>query len=296
MCVILIFVDGLGVGKQDSSINPCLTDITGLLTNTSSSRARVLPFDGRFVPLDASLGVSGLPQSATGQTALLTGVNAAQLVGRHLNGFPNETLRRILRQASILKLAREQGYSSAFLNAFRPLFFSLDKQTQWHLSATTVANLAAGLPFFTLEDVAAGRAIYQDFTNRDLLERGFEVPIYAPEEAADILVSAASHYDFLLYEYFKTDHAGHSQDMELCREEINKLARFLYQILSQIDLQQCTLILTSDHGNIEDISLKTHTYNPVMTIVWGAYRDEISQQLHTIMNVTPAILQTLAKA
>ncbi|RKY92561.1 hypothetical protein DRQ15_02010, partial [candidate division KSB1 bacterium] len=62
------------------------------------------------------------------------------------------------------------------------------------------------------------------------------------------------------------------------------------------DLQQCTLILTSDHGNIEDISLKTHTYNPVMTIVWGAYRDEISQQLHTIMNVTPAILQTLAKA
>ena len=40
------------------------------------------------------LGIEGLPQSATGQTALFTGINAAQLLGRHLFGFPNQPFRR----------------------------------------------------------------------------------------------------------------------------------------------------------------------------------------------------------
>jgi hypothetical protein len=38
--------------------------------------------------LDASLCVPGLPQSATGQAALLTGLNAPELMGRHIEGFP----------------------------------------------------------------------------------------------------------------------------------------------------------------------------------------------------------------
>jgi hypothetical protein len=65
--------------------------------------------------LDASLGVPGLPQSATGQTSILTGVNAPAEMGRHISGFPGPTLRRILFEHSVLKRIRERGLSAKYL-------------------------------------------------------------------------------------------------------------------------------------------------------------------------------------
>ena len=124
--VAFIFIDGLGIGRDDPQVNPCRGELLPVFNPiTEGSSGKILPHGGVMIPLEATLGVPGLPQSATGQTALLTGVNAAQELGHHKQGFPNAQLRHILRQKSVLKMAREMGKSAAFINAFRPAFFAL---------------------------------------------------------------------------------------------------------------------------------------------------------------------------
>ena len=290
MKVVFLFVDGLGIGRQDKETNPCCFDETGIFQIFQNSRPNFLPFDGISLELDATMGISGLPQSATGQTALLTGINSAQLLGRHLSGFPNKTLREALLKQSLLLKLKKKRKKPAFLNAFRPLFFELEENEILRLSATTIANHAANLPFFTLEDIIQKRAIYQDFTNYDLIEKGFEMPVYTPEEAAEIVAEATNRYDFILYEYFKSDKAGHNQDMPLAIAEIQKLGRFVFDFFNRIDLTETIVILTSDHGNIEDLSTKSHTRNPAMTITWGANKNQIAGKLKSITDLTPAIV------
>jgi hypothetical protein len=102
-----------------------------------------------------------LPQSATGQTALLTGVNAVAAIGRHLNGFPSKTLKEILYERSILKTLTEAGCKVAFINVFNPIFFdAIEQNLKFRASVTTVANMAASLPFFRIEDMVERRAVY----------------------------------------------------------------------------------------------------------------------------------------
>ena len=48
-------------------------------------------YDGIIVPTDATLDVPGYPQSATGQTAIFTGVNAAEIKQGHINVLPTPT-------------------------------------------------------------------------------------------------------------------------------------------------------------------------------------------------------------
>ena len=80
MGALLLFFDGIGVGPND---------VDGTL----------------FRPIDATLGVPGLPPSATGQTSLLTGINAARHAGGHQLGLPGPTLRPLIESDSIfLKL------------------------------------------------------------------------------------------------------------------------------------------------------------------------------------------------
>ena len=248
-----------------------------------------------MVSVDATLGIEGLPQSATGQTALLTGVNCAQILGYHKQGFPNKELRDILREKSILKKVTELERKAAFINAFRPRFFKhRTEEIISKLSVTTVANWAAGLSFFTLKDVIERRSLYQDFTNIDLIARGFNMPIFTPHEAGEILASEAQQYDFCLYEYFKTDHAGHSQNMNRATEEIAKLEEFIKSLLSHIDLDRCTLIVTSDHGNIEDLSVRSHTKNRVPVMVWGSQVVQIDR-LQSLTDIVPFVLEILSK-
>ena len=295
MHVLLIFIDGLGIGENNPLINPCAIEsfqILNIVNDTHSKK--IFPGDGVMIPIDATLGVDGLPQSATGQTALLTGVNAAKRVGNHKQGFPNKRLRDILRQKSVLKVAVERGKKAAFINAFRPKFFEYrTEDIISKMSVTTVANWAAGLTFHTLQDVIDGKAIYQDFTNKDLIDRGFDMPLYTPQQAGTILVRAAQKYDFCLYEYFKTDHAGHSQDMDRARNEIAKLEDFIRTLISQIDMEKFLLIVTSDHGNIEDMSIKTHTTNKVPVLLWGMKTELYRNELRSLTDIVPLILVAL---
>ena len=57
--------------------------------------------------------------------------------------------------------------------------------------------------------------------------------------------------------------------MERAFDVLTTLERFLKSVLNSIDLKNSLVILTSDHGNIEDLSVRSHTRNPAMTLLFG---------------------------
>ncbi len=290
--VLLIFVDGLGMGEKNPSINPCCDPALRFFNHFQGEHfPKEIKPEGYAMALDATLGLTGLPQSASGQTALLTGINAAQVIGRHLNGFPNQKLREIIAEHSILKQVTALGKRAAFLNTFRPPFFDFDPyQIIRYLSVTTICNLYAGLPFFDLEDLRQQRSIYQDITGESLVQMGFEVPLYTPDEAGKIIGVQSQNYDFSLF-----DRTGHSMDYRRACEQLLTLERFLSAVLDRVDLHHTLVIVTSDHGNIEDLSVKGHTRNPVQTLVFGRHREYIVQHLRSIQDVTPVVLCLLSR-
>ena len=109
-----------------------------------------------------------------------------------------------------------------------------------------------------------------------------------------LLAGIVGRHRFTLYEYFITDKVGHSQDMQAARSVIANLARMIRSLLTKLDLNRTTVIITSDHGNIEDLSLRNHTLNAVPTIVWGAKREEVASRVRRLADITPAIVQILA--
>ncbi|MFH2052481.1 MAG: alkaline phosphatase family protein [bacterium] len=293
---LLIFIDGLGWGPADPATNPCHAygGRYFRFPDPVPDGPVPAPCGGWARPIDAVLGVDGVPQSATGQTTLLTGVNSQCVLGRHLTGFPSAALRAILLEHSILKVLAGRGYQARFLNAFRPLFWKLSREQQLTLSATTVANLAADLPFCGLEDVKAGRSIYQEFTNRELQERGFDVPLFTPEEAGRVLARSARLLDFTFFEYFQSDKAGHSCDHARIGGELAKLDAFLEAVLGELETDlagDILVVLTSDHGNLEDTRKHSHTTNPVPLMAWGRGSREFVTRIEGLDQVTPAILE-----
>jgi hypothetical protein len=289
--VLLFFIDGLGIGTRGPH-NP-LDNLDGsapLAVFQNEEPARFL--EGVVVPTDPRLGVPGRPQSASGQTTILTGVNAPAQIGYHKQGFPNQVLRDIIKTHSIFRQLTEAGVAPiTFANAYSRRFFV--ERPRW-VSATTAAVEAAGLNFRTIDDVKAGAAVFMDYTNRFLIEKGEDVAERTEEEAATVLASIVARNRFTLYEYFITDKVGHAQDMELAKVVLTSLAHFIRELLIRLDLERTTVILTSDHGNIEDLTSRNHTLHQVPTIVWGAQRERIAARIQTLADITPAIVSELA--
>lgn len=287
----MLFIDGIGIGEFDEKINPFARHPTAFFPAFKNRPEVSISFDAVLVPTDPTMNVGGLPQSATGQTALLTGKNAAQVLGRHDSGFPSASLRKLLQEESIFLKLEKMNKTATFANAFTPEYF---KRNERFISATTWSVRASRFPFRMLEpDLLQDRAISHDLSNKFLARLGYDVPIRQPEAAAEILVRITESVDFCLFEYFLTDLIGHSCDMNWAGEELEKLNRFLRVLLSTLDLEKHTVLLTSDHGNFEDLSTMTHTNNDVPTTIWGKGRNQLANRIKRIEDVSGAILTHL---
>jgi 2,3-bisphosphoglycerate-independent phosphoglycerate mutase len=290
--VILFFIDGLGIGEPNRDNPLHLVENIEPLANFRGISRKIIE-DGIMIPTDPRLGVEGRPQSASGQTTILTGVNAPALLGYHKQGFPNEKLREVISENSLfLQLRRNEIEEIVFANAYTPQFFA--EKPRWK-SATTCAVEAAGLQFRRLSDLFGRKALFHDFTNQTLRERGFDAPLYSPVEAAEILAEISANHRFTLYEHFLTDKIGHDQDFERASTHLPLLAELIRETLKRVDLEKTTFILTSDHGNIEDLSVRNHTLNDVPTIVWGRKKAETARQIKALTDITPTILKLLTK-
>lgn len=288
MGALLLFVDGLGLGRSDPETNPL---VRARLTRLRLTQGAPSPDPHAvLVPTDACLGVAGLPQSATGQTSIMAGLNAPAAVGRHINGYCTRSLAALLDSRSLFSRVKAGGGGATFANAYTPRFLANPPR---FLSVTTVAVRQAGIRLRTLEDLARGEALFHDFTNRLLPERGYSLPPVTPREAGRRLAVLTSSHAFTMYEHFLTDLAGHAQDMTRAVEVLENLEALLDGVLSHLDLSRHLVVLTSDHGNIEDLSTKQHTLNPVPTLFWGHAAPGRAVAIRNLADIAPAILRYL---
>lgn len=234
------------------------------------------------------MGVRGVPQSATGQTALFTGVNAAKAVGRHVEGFPGARLRKIVEEHGILGVLLRRGLRATFANAY----FVEDAdavRARGFMSVTTVAMLGATGEVRNKARMERNEAVYHDFTRETLRERGYAGPLVEPADAARHLLAIAEEHELTLFEHFLTDRAGHRLDLATTRRVLARLDEFLATIL-QARPRNLDVVLTSDHGNIEDMTQRGHTMNPVPFAAIGPNADRLKTAVRSITDVTPALL------
>ncbi len=278
--ILLIFVDGFGIGSTDPEVNPFAGGTASVLAAWVARHS---------VPMDTTMGVPGLPQSATGQTALLTGLNAAAEIGHHVQGFPGNRLRAMIEAHNLYDRLQVRGQRATFANAYY-LEALPARIARRRPSVTTVAALKA---FGSVRDGAAlraGRAVYHDLTREALRERGYDGPVITPEEAARHLLGIAREHEFTLFEFFESDRAGHRGTLEEARAVARKLDRFCGELGRGLDPERELLVLTSDHGNMEDMSTRQHTANPVPFIALGAGSAGLLRAVQAITDVTPALL------
>jgi hypothetical protein len=275
--IIFIFVDGFGIGNTDSSINP-LCDLRLPTLGTMLSNA---------VPLDACLGVEGLPQSATGQATLLTGINAPKAMGRHIEGFPPPSLKKMIQHENLFSKLRKTGKCCTFANCY--LNADPHRIPPRRQSVTTVMTLSALGRVRGTDELLQGRAVCHDITRSTMHTRGYDGPLITPEEAADHLIATAEEADLSLFEHFLTDRAGHSGDPAQAYQCLETLERFVSAAMRFADDPNHLFLLSSDHGNIEDLSVRTHTRNPVPLVALGTHASHF-QTLQSLADVTPAIM------
>ncbi|MBI3733651.1 MAG: hypothetical protein HY259_09375 [Chloroflexi bacterium] len=298
MRLIFLFLDGVGIGPRDPAVNPfgrarlpVLQDLLGDIPFLD--RPSLASHQAVLTPLDATLAVDGLPQSATGQITLLTGINAPAHIGEHYGPYPDERLRSLLDDNLFHRL-QARGRLVAFANAYPPIFFERVARGSDRRSAISQAAGAAGVPYRTHEDLLRGEAVSASLTNERWPAKDQPPPLITARAAGQNLERLSRQFDFTLFEFFLTDVAGHRPARLSAEVILQQLDEFIGGILAQFDHEHALLLITSDHGNIEDSSTRRHTRNPVPALVVGDRRDDLARSLRTLADVTPAILRLLA--
>ncbi|MBI3242159.1 MAG: alkaline phosphatase family protein [Chloroflexi bacterium] len=298
--ILFLFLDGIGLGEADPQINPFaiaeLPTLHGLLNGQRLLRSTPATDNGQasFIPTDAGLGVAGPPQSATGQATILTGLNVPALVGGHWGPKPNEAVSNILRRENIFKTLIRRGQTTTLINAYPQRYFEAITRGKRMYSAIPMAVDAAGIPLMTVDDLRAGRAFSADFTGEGWHgELGYtDTPVYTLAEAGAKLAEVSRQRSFTFFEHWITDLVGHRGTVEEGAKMLERFDAMLGGLLANWD-DDGLIIITSDHGNLEDLSHSHHTINKVPTLIIGRNRNAIPF-IVDLTGFVPAILNYLA--
>ncbi len=302
--VIFLFLDGVGLGSDDPAVNPLAAGDYPTLNRLLAGRKPVLS-SGRLstphaelIPTDAHMGIPGRPQSATGQAALLSGVNTPQRLGEHYGPRPDQRVRDILDQGSVFSWLRGAGRSTCFVNAYPQRYFDAFQRGKRLLSAVPYAVVRAGQSLLTYDNLAAGQALSADFTGAGWrTELGYpDAPVYTPEEAGALLWRVAESHHFTFFEHWLTDVLGHEQALEKAVANFQVFDGFLAGLLAAADLQRTLVIIASDHGNVEDCSHGKHTENPALTMLMGCQQEAFAVGLTALSDFAPRIVDFLARS
>jgi hypothetical protein len=292
-----LFLDGVGLGDDDPAVNPLaaatLPNITRLLGGRRpvASAGRVSAAEAEMVPTDAQLGVGGRPQSATGQAAILTGINAPARLGEHYGPRPDARVRAVIDEGNLFHTLAAAGYATRFCNAYPHGYFDAVGRGKRLLSAIPYAATSAGHTLYNHADLRAGRAIAADFTNagwRTQLGYG-DTPVYTPGQGGALVWQLAQDVQFLLFEHWYTDLLGHHQDLPGAVRVLETFDSFLGGLLAAADLDQTLIIVGSDHGNVEDCSHGKHTMNRSLTLVMGAQRAAVAARIQDLTDYAPVV-------
>ena len=302
--VLFLFLDGVGLGRDDPDVNPLaaatLPTLTALLDGhpLTASTGRFSYGNAHLLPTDAHLGVPGRPQSATGQTAILTGVNAPARLGEHYGPRPDQRVRDILDEAGIFARLHAAGHRTTFVNAYPQGYFDAVKRGKRLLSAIPYAARSGGLRLLTWKEMQARQALSADFTGlswRTQLDYA-DAPLYSPQEAGAQFWRIAQPVRFAFFEHWQTDFLGHRRDLRAAISNFQRIDGFLAGLLDAMDWQETLLIVTSDHGNVEDCSIRKHTENRALTLLVGGHSSRYAQRIRQLDDFADVVADFLGES
>ncbi len=153
MKTLFLFLDGIGLGADNSETNPFvranMPHLESLLGGKKLTGSAA-PFENEHLSLmaaDPNLGVKGLPQSATGQAVLLTGINIPAELGYHYGPKPNPEVAQYLNDGTLFSKTVNAGKKTALLNAYPPRYFDGIDSGKRLYSSIPLALTNAGIPF-----------------------------------------------------------------------------------------------------------------------------------------------------
>ena len=297
--VLVVFLDGVGVGDDDVAYNPLAAAVTPALDDLLEGRrlaASQLPFSGARASargLDATLGIEGLPQSGTGQAALLTGVNAAERFGRHFGPYTPTALRPLVESESFLAKVAAAGHSVTFANAYPQRLIAMasrgGKLPLPLRAAIVIAALGARVLTRHEPELMRGDAVASEITHGGWREGlgMMELAEVSARQAGQNLARIANAHDLTLFAHYATDGAGHLQDINAGVDSWQRVDEFIGGLVPALR-DDVLLVVVSDHGNLEDARAQ-HTRNPALCIVAGRGHAEFVTQLASLMDLAPAL-------
>ncbi|MGC1309781.1 MAG: alkaline phosphatase family protein [Phormidesmis sp.] len=292
--VLLVFLDGVGLGAAAEhnplSAKDSLPFLSWFLNQPLLEGAFVNRRGVLLKPIDATLGVAGLPQSATGQTTIYTGRNAPKFLGRHQSGFANGSLRQLIDEHGLFRRAIALNQTATLANAYSPEYFYAIAQRRRRYSVCTLLNMAAGLPFRMQYEYDKGEAVFWNIVGGGSQQK-YKRPPISPAVAGERLAQLSGRYGVTLFECYLGDYAGHAQDREQAIAYLQRIDRFLESAIAHLP-PKVTLLITSDHGNVEDLLTKRHTFNAVPLLAIGPRAADFIP-VKDLTGITPQILSLI---
>jgi hypothetical protein len=294
-------MDGVGMGDADPDVNPFVTAVLPHLT-TLLGDSWYLQGNGRLttpraslIPTDANLDMPRKPQSATGQATILTGRNVPRLVGEHYGPKPNPAVAAVIQQGTLFSEIVAAGGAAALISPYPQRFFDGINSGKHLLSSVPLAATSAGLSLMGAEELKNGRAVSPGFTNEAWRTHlGYtDMPQLTLYEGGQRIAAIARSYHFSFFEHWPSDRAGHRGTLAEAVSHLQMLDEAIGGLLEAWDDEHGLLIITSDHGNIEDKSQRQHTLNPVPTILVGQGHAVLAEQINNLADIASIVRQFL---
>ncbi len=301
--VLVLFLDGVGLGRDDPVVNPLAVakmPFLGAALGGGRLLAEMAPQVGpeaTLLSIDACLDVPGDPQSASGQATILTGRNVPAEIGEHYGPKPNPAVAAIIRQGTMFSEVVGRGGQAALLNAYPPRYFHGITSGRRLYSAIPLAATAAGIALRTASDLQHGRALSADFTAKGWTgQLGFPpAPVLARSEAGRRMAALTREVDLAWFDFWPSDIAGHRAGISQAVALLDHLDQVLGGLIEVWRGGSDLALITSDHGNLEDLSDRGHTRNPVPGILIGPadLRAAIAPRLRRLTDFHDVILDVI---
>jgi hypothetical protein len=294
-------MDGVGMGNDDPDVNPFVTanlpNLTALLGNNwyLQGNGRLTTSRASLIPTDANLDMPLKPQSATGQATILTGRNVPQLVGEHYGPKPNPAVAEVIKQGTLFSEIVAAGGEAALITPYPQRFFDGINSGKHLLSSVPLAATSAGLALMGVEELRNGRAVSPGFTNEAWRTHlGYSnMPELSLFAAGQRIAAIARTYHFSFFEHWPSDRAGHRGSLADAVKHLEVIDEAIGGLLDAWDDEHGLLIITSDHGNIEDKSQRQHTYNPVPTILVGQNHTAFAPEINDLTDIAMVVRRYL---